>query len=124
MSSRSTYSFGGSERTRPPLHLSDSAMLDRGVVQHDAVAERDDARAVLGDVGLVRHQHDRDAALYVQLLKNAHDLDAGLRIEVAGRLVGEQQRRAVHRRAGDGDALLLTTRELVRVMTEPIAETD
>ncbi len=33
------------------------------VAAHAAVAKGDDARRVLGDVGLVRHEHDGDAAL-------------------------------------------------------------
>ena len=73
---------------------------------------------VLGDVGLVRHEHDGDAALDVQPLKDAHHLDAGARIEVAGRLVRQQQRRVVDERARDGDALLLAARELVRMMVD------
>ena len=79
---------------------------------------------VLGDVGLVRDEHDGDAALAVQPLEDAHDLDAGARVEVAGRLVGEEQRRLVDERARDGDALLLSARELVRVVVEPLAEAD
>ena len=45
-----------------------------------------------GDRGVVRHQDDRDAVLGVELLEHAEDLLAGLRVEVAGRLVGDQER--------------------------------
>ena len=47
---------------------------------------------VLGDVGLVRDQHDRQP-LRVQPLEDAHHLDARAGVEVAGRLVGQQQHR-------------------------------
>ena len=60
----------------------------------------------------------------VEPLEQRHDLDAGLRVEVAGRLVGEQDRRVVHERAGDRDALALTARELVRLVAHPIFELD
>ena len=40
----------------------------------------------------------------------------GARVEVAGRLVGEQQRRAVDQRPGDRDALLLPAGELRRLV--------
>ena len=43
-------------------------------------------------------------------------LGAGLRVEVARRLVREQDRRVVHERSRDRDALTLTARELVRTM--------
>ena len=79
---------------------------------------------VLGDVGLVRDQHDGQPALVVQPLEDPHHLDARARVEVAGRLVGEQQRRVVDQRAGDGDALLLAARQLVRMVIEPLAEAD
>ena len=52
------------------------------------------------------------APLDVQLLEQVHHRFAVLRVEVAGRLVGEQDRRLAAHGAGDGDALLLTAGEL------------
>ena len=46
-----------------------------------------------------------------------------VRVEVAGRLVGEHQFRTVHQCTGDGDALQLSTRELTRKMVSPAAQT-
>ena len=89
-----------------------------------AVPARDDARAVLGDVVLVRDQEHGDAALEVEPLEDAHHLDAGPRVEVAGRLVGEENRRVRDQRARDGDALLLAAGELIRMVIGAIAETD
>src|SRR5438132_13562163 len=106
------------------MNLRDAPVFDGAVVQRDAVTERDDARAVLGDVGLVRHEHDRDAALHVEPLKDAHHLDAGLAIEVARRLVGEQQRRPIYERARNRDALLLAAGELIGMVIEPFAQTN
>ena len=48
--------------------------------------------------------------------------EAGRRVEVAGRLVGEDQHRARDQRPGDGDALLLAAGELGRLVVEPVAE--
>src|SRR5207248_10826469 len=45
-------------------------------------------------------------------------------IDVAGRLVGDQEARRVHQRPGDADPLLLPTRELVRVLADLVAEPD
>ena len=47
-----------------------------------------------------------------------------LRVEVAGRLVGEQQRRIGDDGAGDRDALFLSARELTRVVLVAIAQAD
>ena len=46
----------------------------------------------------------------------------GARIEIAGRLVGEQHARAVGDRAGDGDALLFAAGKLGRPMRQAMAE--
>ncbi len=49
---------------------------------------------------------------------------AGGGVEIAGRLVGEDQRRARGDGAGDGHALLLAARKLRRIMGEAMAEAD
>ena len=101
------------------------AAVEHGLVGHDAaVAEADEPRSVLGDVVLVRDEQDGDAALLVQALEDAHDLDAGARVEVAGGFVGQDDRRLVDQRAGDGDALLLAAGELVRHVVIALAEPD
>ena len=76
-----------------------------------------------GDVGLVRDEDDRVAGL-VEPLEQRHDFDAGLRVEVAGRLVGEQDRRVVDERARDRDALALAARQLVGPVRHALAELD
>ena len=44
------------------------------------------------------------------------------RVEVAGRLVGQHDRRVVGERARDGDALLLAARELRRIVVRAIGQ--
>ena len=83
-----------------------------------AVGELDHAPA-----HLVHHRHvvggdqHRRAGL-VDPVDQLHDPDRGLGIEVAGRLVGDQQRRVVDERARDRDALLLAAGELVGIVVE------
>ena len=60
----------------------------------------------------------------VDLVEQAHDLDRRRRVEVPGRLVGQQHERPVHARAGDRDALLLAAGELVGEVVELVAEAD
>ena len=82
-----------------------------------SVAERDQPARVRGDVGLVRDEHDRHAALFVEPLEERHHVFGRRGVERAGRLVGEDQLRlrsrssarsrraaAVRRRAGSADA--------------------
>ena len=72
---------------------------------------RDPARAARGDLGCVGDHEDR-RALGVELVDQRHDGVAGGAVEVAGRLVGEHDRRPADQRARDRDALALTAREL------------
>src|SRR5688572_2022520 len=48
----------------------------------------------------------------------------GPRVEITGRLVGEEQDRIVDERAGDGHPLLLAAGELGRTVMRPVAEAD
>ncbi len=69
-----------------------------------------------GGVRVVRHHDDRLAVVAVERLQQVEDLVAGLAIEIAGRLVAEQQRRVGDDRAGDADALFLAARQLPRIV--------
>jgi hypothetical protein len=83
--------------------------LDRPVAHHD-VALRESR-----NVRLVRHHHDRDPAL-VELLENVHDLETCAAVEVAGRLIGEDDFRIVDESTRDRDSLLLAAGKLARMM--------
>ncbi len=89
-----------------------------------AVAHRDDAVGVGGDVGFVGDDDDGHALLAVERDQGLHDLVRGAGVEIAGRLVGEQQARRVDQRARDGDALLLAARELARRVALAVAEAE
>src|SRR5215203_2034051 len=71
-----------------------------------------------GDLHVVRDEHDRDPR-DVQFFKQVEDLGAGSRVQVAGRLVGQQQGRVIDQRAGYGHPLVLPTGELGRAMVHP-----
>ncbi len=72
---------------------------------HDAVRDGDEPQ-VVGD------QHERLARLAADALEQLEHGAARLRVERAGGLVGQDEARVLGDGAGDGDALLLATREL------------
>ena len=69
-------------------------------------------------------QHQRRPALGAQPRQELEHDRAGGAVEVAGRLVGEQQRRLGREGARQRDALLLAARELRRVVVSALAEAD
>ena len=78
-----------------------------------AVEQRDLTRAAGGDLVVVG-DHDDRRALGVELVEQGQIACAGGAVEVAGRLVGEHDRRPADERARDRDALALPARELRR----------
>ena len=84
--------------------------------RHAAALDHHAAHAIaLDQVHVVRRDQHRDAD-FVEALEDVHDLDREVRVEVAGRLVGDQQRRLADDRARDADALLLAGRQLDRTV--------
>ncbi len=76
-----------------------------------------------GDLGIVGDQHQR-GAVGGQLVQQLDHLGAGLGVEVAGRLVGEDDQRPLGQRAGDRHALALAAGQLRWPVGEPVAEPD
>ena len=83
-------------------------VLPRRIAFDDTIDDMDDPIRVGGHVGVVRHQDNRDV-LGVEPLEHPQNVDAGVRIEVARRLVGQEEHGAVDQRAGDRHPLLLPT---------------
>src|SRR6185295_17015421 len=89
-----------------------------------AVAQGDGALAALRHGHVVRDDDDRRAEAGVQVADQRENLLAGARVEVAGRFVGEQDRRIDRQRARDRDALPLAAGELVGQMMQAVFELD
>ena len=77
-----------------------------------------------GEVGVVGDQHQGGTDLGDAGEEEIGDVGAGRLVEIAGRLVGDDDRGAMHQGAGDGDALLFATGELRGVVIEPVGEAD
>ena len=80
--------------------------------------------AIAAARGVVRDHHDRLAELVDRVAQQLEDLAARRGVEVAGRLVGEDDRRPRDERAGDRDALLLAAGELGRSVRAAVGEAD
>ena len=76
------------------------------------------------DGHLMRDDDDRDAHLLVDLLQKIEDLLRGLRIQRRGRLITEEHLRIRRERPGDRHTLLLSTRQLSRIVLHPVLEAD
>ena len=74
-------------------------------------------------VGLMGDEDDRVAGL-IQTLEERHDLDACPRIQIAGRLVGQEDRRIVDEGARDRHTLPLAAGQLVGPVALAVREFD
>src|SRR5262245_4056311 len=89
-----------------------------------AVLESDRTTAdTTNQLAVVRGDEDSRAAR-IHLTKHVHDFERQIRIEVAGRLVGEDELRIVDERARDRHALLLATRELLGKCVHSMLQSD
>jgi hypothetical protein len=82
----------------------------------------DDALPDSIDDALIVRRDDDGGAELVDLLQDLDDLEGVDRVEVAGRLVGDDELGLIDDRAADGDALLLAARELVGEMLRLVGE--
>jgi hypothetical protein len=92
------------------------------LIDDPSVAHVDSPSSRAGEV-LVMCHHDDRCAIYVQSTEQADDLRPRSGVELACRLVGEQQRRLVGESARDGDTLLLASRKLRRTVPLAVLET-
>ena len=95
-----------------------------GGLDEHAVAHRDDALRDARHATLVGDDDERHAVLRVELAEEVDHFLAGLGVEVAGRLVAQQQLRRAEQRARDRDALLLAARQLARPAVREVGEPD
>src|SRR5690606_19423078 len=65
------------------------------------------------------YQDNCDVLIFIEPDKKIHDFNTGFGVQVAGQLVGKQKGRVVDQSPGNGNALLLTARELIGIMMYP-----
>src|SRR5437868_3208947 len=66
------------------------------------------------DLQIMRHHDDSQSLLLVQVAQQADDILASGSVEIAGRLVGQQEPRPIDERPGYGGPLHLAARKLAR----------
>ncbi len=86
-----------------------------------ARAHRHLARAAGGQRRVVGDQHQRHGALGRLGEKQVGHLPPGRLVEIAGRLVGDQDARRWRQRPRDRHALLLAARQLARIVGDALA---
>lgn len=91
------------------------------VVDDPAILQTDDAVGLHGD-GIVVGDEDDGVALLMQLLQHPQHFAAGVRVQRAGGLVGQDDRRVAHQRPRDGNALLLAAGELIGLVPDLVAQ--
>src|SRR5262249_22629844 len=101
-----------------PLHRS-SFMVDQAVFHPD-----DANRMTAGQLLVLRDEHERGAVIADMRLKDLHDSGSVLAVEVAGRLIGKQQPRAIDKGAGDGNTLLLAAGQLAGQVFQAMPQAD
>jgi hypothetical protein len=94
-----------------------------GVIDEAAVGEGDDAVGDPAELALVGDEHD-GLAVARERAEEVEHRAGGARVEVAGGLVGDDDRRVVGERAGDRGALLLAARERRRQLVGLIGDAD
>src|SRR5207248_730078 len=106
------------------LCLAAKKMRMRLSFDHQTFVQPKTPRHALGETGVVRDDDGGDSESLIQLAEKRVDSFAGGLVEVAGRLVGEQQARLQNQRPGQCDPLLLAARELAGLVIEAVAEPD
>ena len=81
-------------------------------------------RAYLRGGRIVGHHDDGLAEIAVEDLEHREDLVGAGAVEIAGRLVAQQELRIGDDRAGNGHALLLPARHFTRIVVGPVGEID
>ncbi len=72
------------------------------------------------DLEVVADEQVGEAVLFLELAQQVDDLRLHRHVQRRGRLVQHDEARLEHQRPGDGDALALAARELVRVAVPPV----
>jgi hypothetical protein len=83
--------------------------------QYPAIRHLNRVSAVADQLRGVRHEYDGDPGIGMKLLESPHDFGFGLFVEIAGRLIRQEDFGPFHEGARDYQPLLLAGRQLARI---------
>jgi len=109
-------------RPLPMLHLSAFPLVSLPLhytLGDGAVAQMVEIGGKVGGGWIMRCHQDCHRFVVYQGAQQTQDLLSRLAVQVAGRLVGQNEPRADGKRAGDGNSLLLPATQLVGPMVDP-----
>src|ERR1017187_7814153 len=86
------------------------------------VAEMDAALGAACDLFLMRHHHQRHVPLFLDARQDGHDLGRVLAVQVAGRLVCQQNLRSVGQASRDRHPLALSSRKILGILMPPVLQ--
>src|SRR5271155_1012626 len=98
--------------------------VNRGTVHNFAITHVQDAMPVSGGFGIVRDHDDGLAEILIELAEQAEDGFGAFGIEVAGRLIGQDDFWFADDSASQRDALLFATGKLGRLVLEAAAQAE
>ena len=101
-------------------HFADGILLNQFTVADNRHAVADS----FNHIHLVRDQQNGQTQTTVNVFQQFENGSRGGRIQCAGRFVAQQYFRLACQRTGDGDTLLLTTRQVCRVAVVLIPQAD
>src|SRR5438477_4978845 len=107
-----------------PKNFIASSLPDLLRFDQRALFEMERPLRAFGRVRIVSHHDDRLLVFVVEPLQQGEHFAGRLCVEIASRLVGEQERRVGDYGARDGHSLLLPAGELARVVLLAVAEGD
>src|SRR5690606_6557827 len=109
--SRARAATGAGDRSAPTRA---GAAVSSRRLDEVRVANREHAVRAADDLPAVRRHHERRAMAPADVVEQREHALGGLEVEIAGRLVREDELRLVRDRPGDRDPLLLAARKLLR----------
>src|SRR5579883_3338178 len=93
-------------------------------LQNSSIAHANNAMCALANLWCVGDEYQRLAHLAIEVLEQIHNFCCGLAIEIAGWLIGPDDRGIVGQRACDGDALALAAGEFRWSMAGAVGQPD
>ncbi|AIB13926.1 hypothetical protein ABAZ39_18485 (plasmid) [Azospirillum argentinense] len=103
--------------------MGDSARATH-ILRQPPVADEDAAMASGGDRWVMGDDDDRGADVPIEGDQRGHDVLGRLAVEIAGRLIRQQNGGLTDQRPGDRHTLALAARHLVREMVQAVGQTD